>query len=650
MKKLLFSFRIILLITIINPAIGQSLIQNGSVWKYLDNGSDQGTDWKAVEFNDSDWTSGTAILGYGTINAGAISTILSYGGDSSKKYTTTYLRSKFDYTPSGDETKLEFNLLVVDGAVVYINGKEVFRINMPSGTINYKTLATSKGNESVYQKRIIPIENITLESTNIIAVEIHKSAASNPVIAWDLEISSNNNSSVPSPNISQIRFGSTGGPLNGLTVTWENSGVADLIAWGYTSNMNGGRLVASKRMNPFGKTLFEYTFPTLQAGTTIYYALFDSKDGKWTETKTFNTASNASNNQFSFTVLGDSRSYPNDWKTIAEATIETDFTLFMGDIINDGAVESGWIDWFEYGKKFVDREPIYHCIGNHDEDNSSSGFDTYLSLLTLPGEETYYSFNYGNAIFICLNTEDSGNTEQYSWLLSTLEANKNQTWKIVFFHRPFYTAPSHTGEMNVYFNTLWKAFDDYGVDMIFNGHTHNYQRSKPINRNVSTTSSVAKYGSLEGMGRVEIVAGNAGAPLSAAASSSLWWLERSESKRHFCNVDIDGDRLIFKALDANRVIFDELILDKNISGITDLRVNKSIVYPNPTEGELTIENPSNNEFSYSVYTITGKLVANRHNITSLKTEVDMSDFSNGAYIVDIRTSEQTEKHKVVLSH
>ncbi len=71
-------------------------------------------------------------------------------------------------------------------------------------------------------------------------------------------------------------------------------------------------------------------------------------------------------------------------------------------------------------------------------------------MFTLPGEETYYSFNYGNAVFICLNTEDSDNTAQYNWLLSKLEENKDQTWKIVFFHRPFYTSPSHVGEMDAY--------------------------------------------------------------------------------------------------------------------------------------------------------------------------------------------------------
>ncbi|MCK4921017.1 MAG: Ig-like domain-containing protein, partial [Bacteroidales bacterium] len=220
-------------------------------------------------------------------------------------------------------------------------------------------------------------------------------------------------------NISQVRFGSTGDPLNGLTVTWNNSGTSDSIAWGYTANHLEGSFAGSIRENKFGIPVFDYTFPSLSAGSTIHYALFDSKDSKWTEERTFKTASDASNNKFSFTVLGDSRTYPDQWQIISEAALDTDFTLFMGDIMEDGAIKSDWDDWFEYGKEFIAREPVYHCIGNHDEDNSPTGFDAYLSIFTLPGVETYYSFTYGNAIFICLNTQEPGDTEQYNWLLST---------------------------------------------------------------------------------------------------------------------------------------------------------------------------------------------------------------------------------------
>ncbi len=134
----------------------------GSVWKYLDDGSDQGTAWKEVGFDDSGWESGPAILGYGTIGAGTISTTLSYGGNSSNKYATTYFRSTFDYTPIGDETGFVFDVLVDDGAIIYINGAEVLRINMPSGAVYYNTYASEPGTRAhtrklLFQQRMWPV-------------------------------------------------------------------------------------------------------------------------------------------------------------------------------------------------------------------------------------------------------------------------------------------------------------------------------------------------------------------------------------------------------------------------------------------------------------------------------------------------------------
>ena len=446
------------------------------------------------------------------------------------------------------------------------------------------------------------------------------------------------------PTIQYIRFGSTGDPLNGLTVTWQNVGISDSIAWGYTSNLEEGKFKAIKRVNAFWKTVYDYTFPALPADTTIHYALFDSKDSIWTLPREYRTASDASDNKFSFTTFGDSRTYPMQWRKIAEATLETDFTLFLGDIIANGAIESDWDAWFEYGEKFVTRELIYHCIGNHDDDDSPSSYDNYLSLFTLPGNELYYSFTYGNAVFICLNSQDPGNTAQNSWLHSTLEANKDTTWKFVFFHKPFYTSPKHVGEMDEYFDNWWKAFDDYGVDMIFNGHTHNYQRTKPINRNISTTSPVDKYGGI-GDGRCQIVTGAAGAPLSGAADPGLWWLERTENKLHFCNIVIDGDALTFKAYDENQVVFDELILDKT-AGINDLRSTNCRIYPNPTIDLLSIETNDPGHHTIEITSLSGQL------LYSIKMEgstlqIDLSSFQKGVYLITIRNKDFVTTRKII---
>ncbi len=93
----------------------------------------------------------------------------------------------------------------------------------------------------------------------------------------------------------------------------------------------------------------------------------------------------------------------------------------------------------------------------------------------------------------------------------------------------------------------------------------------------------------------------------------LWWLENSEGKRHFCNIDIDGDLLSFKAIDANQVVFDELVLDKKTMGTNDFSPTGSLVYPNPSNGEFYIEVPPGERFSYRIFNSVGQLISELRN-------------------------------------
>ena len=74
----------------------------------------------------------------------------------------------------------------------------------------------------------------------------------------------------------------------------------------------------------------------------------------------------------------------------------------------------------------------------------------------------------------------------------------------------------------------------------------------------------------------------------------------------------------------------------------------TLIYPNPTEGKLYINNPSTNKFSYEIYSITGKLVASRSDIAGSATEADLTNLAKGVYFVNIRTAEKTEMQKLIL--
>ena len=125
-----------------------SLVPSGAEWKYLDDGSDQGTAWRALGFPDASWAAGNAQLGYGD---GDEVTEVSYGPNSSDKYITTYFRRTFSVSNPALYDSLELRLLRDDGAVVYINGLEVMRSNMPDGSIGFETEAGGNtGSENAF--------------------------------------------------------------------------------------------------------------------------------------------------------------------------------------------------------------------------------------------------------------------------------------------------------------------------------------------------------------------------------------------------------------------------------------------------------------------------------------------------------------------
>ena len=108
-----------------------TVVPAGSTWRYLDNGSNQGTAWRATAFNDTTWAQGPAQLGYGD---GDEATVVSFGPSATAKYRTTYFRRQFTVTGTV-AAPVTLQLLRDDGAVVYLNGAEVVRSNMPTGTI-----------------------------------------------------------------------------------------------------------------------------------------------------------------------------------------------------------------------------------------------------------------------------------------------------------------------------------------------------------------------------------------------------------------------------------------------------------------------------------------------------------------------------------
>src|SRR6476620_6902702 len=153
-------------------AVTTTVVPAGSVWRFLDNGSNQGTAWRSSLFDDSTWSQGPAQLGYGD---GDEATVVSFGPNANTKYRTTYFRRQFSVSGTV-AAPVTLQLKRDDGAVVYFNGNEVVRSNMPTGTITNTTFAStaiSGAAENAFNAFTIPAAAL-VNGTNTIAVEIHQ--------------------------------------------------------------------------------------------------------------------------------------------------------------------------------------------------------------------------------------------------------------------------------------------------------------------------------------------------------------------------------------------------------------------------------------------------------------------------------------------
>ncbi|OQP65693.1 alkaline phosphatase PhoX [Niastella populi] len=156
-------------------------------WKYNDSGTDLShTNWTDLHYNDSSWAYGNGILGYGDGNA---TTTLNYGSDANNKRITYYLRNTFTVDDRTKYDSLVFDVLRDDGAIVYVNGTEAFRMNMPAGTVNNNTLASAAvggTDETTYFRA--KTANLLQDGLNVIAVELHQNAANSSDLSFDMEV------------------------------------------------------------------------------------------------------------------------------------------------------------------------------------------------------------------------------------------------------------------------------------------------------------------------------------------------------------------------------------------------------------------------------------------------------------------------------
>jgi hypothetical protein len=174
------------------------LVKTGSQWRYHDTGNSPATNWTAPDFDDSEWKLGRADLGFGDDPVTNIK-----GAASDARRIATYFRHSFDVADPSFYKSLVLRLKRDDGAVVYLNGKEVSRVNLAGGTVTSSTTATREV-DGLEEKVFFPVAvspALLVKGRNTIAVEIHQNALDSPDLTFDLELYANPATQGFAPNV-----------------------------------------------------------------------------------------------------------------------------------------------------------------------------------------------------------------------------------------------------------------------------------------------------------------------------------------------------------------------------------------------------------------------------------------------------------------
>jgi hypothetical protein len=650
-----------------------TLIQAGAEWKYYDAGNAPSGNWTNISYNDTSWASGFAQLGYGDSDETTLT------DDDAR---TTYFRKSFMVTNPTQYQSMLLKLLRDDGAVVYINGTEIWRDNMPSGSVSYGTFSSSavSGSEEDrwFNQLII---NTLVVGMNIVAVEVHQQIFSlfNSDISFDFQFLADTikqDSIIRGPYLQN-------GTSNSMVVRWRTSAFSESILK-YSTDINNITTVIQDSVK---KRNHEVLITGLQPATRYYYTIYSSSD----------TLSPADSSNYFQTnpipgqavpttiwALGDCGSANNNQRAVRDAYYSyighdhTDIMLFLGDNAYQDGTDSEYQNavFENMYEAMLSKTVAWSTIGNHDAHSASPSNQSgpYFDIFSFPkqgeaggipsGTEAYYSFDYGNIHFIVLNSESLGGlgtgSSMYSWCQNDIQ-NTNADWIIGIWHHPPYTKGSHDSDFEPQLfqmrNNFLPMLEANGVDLVLCGHSHSYERSYFLNGHTGLAFSFdaaqhvvgangggdGKIGSdgaylketvgpNTGKGAVYITAGSSGKISGGDLDHPAMF--SSLNQLGSCVVEVQNNQLDMKFVRENGQIDDYFTIIKNMPTNAVNSISKGDrptleVYPNPSSDIINISTKAKLKF-VQIFDNKGTEIKfiNGHPNT-----VNVEDLPDGLYIV-----------------
>ena len=308
-----------------------------------------------------------------------------------------------------------------------------------------------------------------------------------------------------------LTWNEVAGPSSGVVVNWESSvPCLGIVEHGPTEEL--GQWVVGEVTD----TIHHVPLTGLEPDMAVFYRLRESS-GVTGQVRSFRTAP-AEPEGFRFVALGDMQDNGENqrWSEVAAAVLaeqaEADFLLVTGDMpANDKP--GHWWTFFDKGRELFAGRVMMPTVGNHDTPGDSSDEDTssFRRYFELPGEQNWYAFDYGDARFVALSSENGtfGPGEaQYVFMEGALAGATGPVFAT--WHKPPYNAGSRHGAEQQETRPI-TALLDGAVDWVLSGHEHFYQRMVPI-RYEAVAAPSGQYGREEDDGVGYLVlppAGNA---------------------------------------------------------------------------------------------------------------------------------------------
>ena len=318
-----------------------------------------------------------------------------------------------------------------------------------------------------------------------------------------------------------------------VTLLWSTwSGSTATVSYGTDTSYSASSSGSVRLLSSLGTQLNRVVLSGLQPNTRYYYKIYtDGQDQVPGEVLSFQTApSVGSPTPFSFLAFGDygqnsasQRGLRNQMLQELQSTPYR-FILTLGDnAYEEGTYSQFAAQVFPIYRDIFDKVGLFTVIGNHEYMSSNGA--PYLDLFDLPtnawraaDKERYYSFDYGNAHVVVLDsdtplnaTDSAATDDMFDWLRADL-SRTHQPWKIVALHHPAYSTGHHGSDTGVQ-QRLVPIFEANGVQLVLNGHDHIYERSKPLKGGVVTTVD---------QGGIIYVTSGAGGSASYICGAAVW--------------------------------------------------------------------------------------------------------------------------------